>query len=134
MYSRSLTKAAACSGERDERVVQPRRVSKRRRVPLRKRELLVCGHFEVCKQQCRALLMTGAFKTVESGALSASKDALFAARAALEAEEVAQAAKAAEGLYPLPRRACQTLCRAVTRCLASGTAACTAKVGAPSPQ
>ena len=28
-----------------------------------------------------------------------------AARAAVEAEEVAQAAKAAEGLYPLPRRA-----------------------------
>ena len=30
-----------------------------------------------------------------SGALSASKDALFAARAAVEAEELAQAAKAA---------------------------------------
>ena len=30
-----------------------------------------------------------------AGALSASKDALFAARAAVEAEEVAQAAKAA---------------------------------------
>jgi hypothetical protein len=35
------------------------------------------------------LLRTGA------GALSASKDALFAARAAVEAEELAQAAKAA---------------------------------------
>ena len=40
-----------------------------------------------------------------AGALSASKTALFAARAAVEAEEVAQAAKAAEGFYPLPRRA-----------------------------
>ena len=40
-----------------------------------------------------------------AGALSASKDALFAARAAVEAEEVAQAAKAAEGMYPLLWRA-----------------------------